>query len=177
MAVSHAKKVEILDLLQNSAATQKAVLLLTTKGAEESLGSEKNTKIRKEARKQGVVIKVIKNTLISKTFTGVPELTGQTYVAFLDQGEQGDEVRVPKTISGLVSKDFKENFLILGSVVNGEFFDSVKTQLLATTPSLDQSISMIAGSINQIATKLALVIKEIPSGVARGVSEVQKIKS
>ena len=177
MAVSRKKKESIYSELKNIAESQKAVLVLTTKGAAVSLNSEYNTNFRKESRKSGVVLQVVKNTIINKVFESVPSLIGQTYLAYLDEGQQGDEIRVPKTVVGLLGKDFKDNFLVLGSVVNGEFYDSEKTKLLAQTPSLEDSMAMVAGSINQIATKLALVIKEIPSSVARGVSEVQKIKS
>jgi large subunit ribosomal protein L10 len=174
MAVSHSQKVTILNTLENQVATQKAVLILSTNGAEATLNSELTTKIRQQARKAGVVIKVVKNTLVSKTFKDLPTLRGQTYIAYLENGELSNEITVPKEIVGIVSKDFKENFLLLGSYINGEYFDVAKTQQLAQTPTLDVSIAKIAGSINQIATKLALVIKEIPSSVARGVSEATK---
>lgn len=177
MAVSHVKKVAILDDLTSNVATQKAVLVLSTNKAEASLNSELNTKIRKEARKNGVILKVIKNTLIKKAFENIPDLVGQTYLAYLENKEESDEITVPKSVVSLVSKDFKENFVILGSVVNGEFLNSAQTVQLSKTPSLQDSMAMVAGSLNQIATRLAIAVKEIPSGVARGVSEVQKIKA
>lgn len=177
MAVSHAQKVTIFQDLKNSVSTQKAVLVLTTRGTEATLNSEKNTQFRQEARKSGVILKVFKNTLIQKTFSNVPDLIGQTYLAYLEDKNQSDEIKVPKSIVGLISKDFKENFIVIGSVVNGEFLDKNQTVQLSKTPSLQDSMAMVAGSLNQIATKLAVVIKEIPSSVARGISEVQKIKS
>jgi large subunit ribosomal protein L10 len=177
MAVSRKKKESIYGELKDSIATQKAVLVLTTKDTAASLNSEYNSNFRKEARKSGVVIQVVKNTLINKAFSSVPSLEGQTYLAYLEDHIPSDEIAVPKAVVGLVGKDFKDNFLIFGSIVNGEFYNTTKTELLASTPSLEESLAMIAGSLNQVATKLALVIKEIPSSVARGVSEVQKIKS
>ena len=156
---------------------QKSILLITTKGAETNLDSSTNTDFRKSSRKEGVVLQVVKNTLINKAFPEVPKLTGQTYIAYLEQEIESDEVKVPKTTIGLLSKDFKEYFEVIGAVVNGEFYDKTKAIQLSKTPSYQDSMSMIAGSLNQVATKLAMSIKEIPSGVARGISEVQKNKS
>lgn len=177
MALTRIQKQEILDDLLSSVATQKSVLLLSTTGTEVSLNSEQNFKIRNQARKNGVILKVVKNTLIKRVFEATPDLVGQTYLAYLENQENSDEIKVPKTVVGMVNKDFKENFIILGSVVNGEFFDSKKTEQLSKTPSLQDSMASVAGSLNQIATKLALAIKEIPSGIARSISEVSKQKS
>jgi len=177
MALTRIQKQEIIDDLLNSVATQKSVLLLTTSGAEASLNSKLNSKIRSEARKNGVILKIVKNTLVKRVFEDTPDLVGQTYLAYLENQENSDEIKVPKSMVGMVNKDFKENFIILGAVVNGEFFDSAKTQQLSKTPSLQDSMSSVAGSLNQIATKLAMAIKEIPAGVARGISEISKQKS
>jgi large subunit ribosomal protein L10 len=177
MAVSRKNKELIFSSLNDSIATQKSVLVLSTNGAAVSLNSEQNTTLRKESRKEGIIIRVIKNTLINKAFPALPQLEGQTYLAFLGEGVESDEIKVPKVVTGLTDKEFKDNFIIIGSIVNGEYFDADKTLQLAKTPSFDDSMAMVAGSLNQIATKLAMVIKEIPAGVARGISEVQKTKS
>ncbi len=174
MAISHNQKVAILDKMSSDVASQKAVMLITTKDAESSLDAQTNVKFRKEARSKGVVVKVVKNTLIKKAFEVVPELTGPTYVAFLENKEESDEVTVPKIICELVKDDFKENFNIIGSVVDSEFLDSAETIVLSKTLTKEESLAQVAGSLNQLATKLAIAINELPSGVVRGVSEYSK---
>ena len=174
MAISHNQKVAILDKLQSDVAPQKAVMLISTADAETPLDATANVKFRKAARAKGVVIKVIKNTLIKKAFETVPELTGPTYVAFLENQEESDEVTVPKVVVDLISEDFKENFSVVGSVVNSEFLDQASTIELSKTSTKEESLAKIAGGINQLATKLAIAINELPSGVVRGVSEYSK---
>lgn len=170
MAVSHAKKVEIVQDLENAVVPQKAVVILTTHGAEQSLDSTANFQARKEARTKGVVLKVVKNTLIKRSFQSVPDLVGPSYLAYLQDSDQSDEVTVPKIIVDIVNKDFKNQFGIVGSVVNGEFYDSAKTEVLSKTPTLQDSMAMLAGALNQLATKIAIGVKEVPTGLARAVS-------
>jgi large subunit ribosomal protein L10 len=174
MAISHLQKVAILDKIQLEVAPQKAVMLITTADAAETLDAVANVTFRKEARSKGVVIKVVKNTLIQKAFAGVPVLVGPTYVAYLEDKDKSDEVTVPKVIADLIEDKFKEKFSVVGSVVNSEFLDQDQTLLLAKTSTKEESLAKIAGAINQLATKLAIAINEIPSGVVRGVSEYSK---
>jgi large subunit ribosomal protein L10 len=177
MAISHQQKVEILDLLSQNVASQKSVLLITTNNAEESLNSELTFQLRKNARNKGIEIKVVKNTLIRKAFESIPELLGPTYLAFMVNKDESDEVSVAKSIVEMVKTDFKTNLSIVGSVVNGEFLDSSRTVILSKTPTKDDSLAMLAGMLNQFAAKIAIGIKEVPSGIGRGISEYSKTLS
>jgi large subunit ribosomal protein L10 len=174
MAVSHQKKQEILELLNTSVSPQKAVVLITTLKAEKSLNAEFNFKVRKAAKASGITLKVVKNTLINKTFESVPNLVGPTYLAFLDEPENSDEVTTPKIMVNLVSKEFKENFNLIGSVVNGEFYNPTLTIQLSKTPSYKDSMAMLAGTLNQITAKLAIGIKEVPGGIARSIQAINQ---
>jgi large subunit ribosomal protein L10 len=177
MAVSHNQKVAILEKLQNDVVTQKSVLLLTTNKAEESLDSELTFKLRKSARDNGIEIKVVKNTLVRKAFDIVPELFGPTYLAFLVNKEESDEVKVAKSIVETIKNDFKSNFSIIGSVVNGEFLDSNRTIQLSKTPSKNDSLATLAGMLNQFSSKIAIGVKEVPAGIGRGISAYSKTLS
>lgn len=173
MAISRKRKTVILDKLNTEVATQKAVLLLTTNNAEKSLDSELTFQIRKQAHDQGIEIKVVKNTLIQKTFSKVPQLVGPTYLAYLINKTESDEVTVPKVIVELVKKEFSKNLNVVGSVINGDFLDVKETNILSKTPSKQDSIAIIAGMLNQSTVKIALTIKEIPSQIVRCVSEIK----
>jgi large subunit ribosomal protein L10 len=177
MAISHQQKVDILEKLQNDVATQKSILLLTTNNAEQSLDSELTFKLRKSGRDVGIQIKVVKNTLIQKAFESVPALVGPTYLAYMVNKEDSDEITVAKSIVNTIKADFKTNVNILGAIVNGEFLDASRTITLSNTPSKLDSLSSIAGMLNSFAAKIATGIKEVPSSVARGVSQYSKTLS
>lgn len=174
MAVTRAKKEQTLNELLTVAAPQKAVVLITTHGTKTTLDSENNFKARKAARSKGVQLKVVKNTLIKQAFAGVPDLEGQTYLAYMTESESTDEVTVPKVIADLLKEDHVDHFDFVGSVVNGEFLDKATTIQLSKTPSYEDSMAMLAGALNQVTAKIAMGVKEIPASVARGVQEYSK---
>jgi len=174
MAISRSKKVTILDILTNNVATQKSVLFLTTRGAENTVDASTNQKFRKAAREKGLMIQMVKNSLLKRVFPQLPELSGQTYLAYMFDGARSDEVSVAKGVVDLVSKSFKVNFDFIGSVVVGEFYDKDQTVKLAKTPTKEESIAMIAGVINKIIARIATGIKEVPASIARGVAEYSK---
>lgn len=168
--------------LADNVTSQKAVVLLNTDGAKTNLSASAAFGLRKQVKEKGISLKVVKNTLIRLAFKdveGFPEnFVGSTYLAFLDNPEGSDEVTVPKAVVEAVSDSFKDNINVLGAVVNNEFYDSSKTVTLSKTPSLQDSMAMLAGTIKQIAGgKIASLVKEIPSKVARVASEYSKTLS
>lgn len=177
MATTRIKKEEITEFLKANVAVQKAVVLLTTKGAEKSLNSEQDTNFRKQARSSGVIVKVVKNTLTKIIFPDVSELTGQTYLAFAEDIQNSDEITVPKIIIKLGTGDFKDNFNVVGAVVNGQFYNSSDAIKLSLVPSKQESMSMVAGTLKALIAKVPTLIKEVSSKLARSVNEVSKQKS
>ena len=169
MAITKIQKHDIVSYLNDNVATQKAVVLITTRDTEATVNADQNFAFRKNCYDQGLSVQVVKNSLIQVAFPAVKDLTGQTYLVFMTDGAKSNEVTAPKVIAKAVEKDFKENFDIIGSVVNGEFYDKASTIALSKVPSFDDSMAMIAGTINQITAKIAVAIKEIPAGIARGV--------
>jgi large subunit ribosomal protein L10 len=169
MAITKTQKHSIVSFLNDNVTTQKAVVLLTTKDTAATVDANQNFAFRKSCYDQGLSVQVVKNSLIQVAFPEVKDLVGQTYVIYMTDGAKSDEVTAPKAIADAVAKDFKDNFDIIGSVVNGEFYDKTATIALSKVSSFNDSMAMIAGSINQITAKIAMAIKEIPTGVARGV--------
>ncbi len=120
------------------------------------------------------MIQMFKNSLIKRVFPQLPELSGQTYLAYMFDTTRSDEVSVAKGIVDLVSKDFKVNFDFIGSVVVGEFYDKALTVKLAKTPTKEESMAVVAGAIKNIIAKIAIGIKEVPASIARGIAEYSK---
>ncbi|MGL4759741.1 MAG: 50S ribosomal protein L10 [Patescibacteria group bacterium] len=176
MAITRIKKESIFSELQNEIASQKAVVLLTSKDSKEALNAMSNTKIRRELRNAGVKVQVIKNTLINKTFSDAPKLIGPTYVTYLVDGSNSDEVTVPKLVAGVL-KEYADNLILLGSVVNGEFYNKAQTIQLANVSTKEESLAKIAGALNQITARIAISVKEVPASIARGVNAYSKTLS
>jgi len=178
MAITKLQKQAILKLLDEEVKPQKSIVFISPSGAEEVLDAEKNVTFRKAAREGGTVIKMVTIKLLQRAFKALPkDLTGQIYLGFLKDKEKSDEVTVPKQIASLIKKDFKSNFQILGSIVNGDFYDAAKTKMLADTPTYQESMSMLAGSISQVISKNARLVSEIPASLARGVKAIEDKKA
>jgi len=180
MAITRKNKEEIVAELEATLESNKAVVLLSTDGAEETLSAIQNTEFRSKAMEGSVKLKVIKNNLVRKALEKfeLPEFMGSTYVAYLTNPENGDEIIVPKvTVNLTKEKDYKKSIKVLGAVVNGEFYDTAKVIELSNVSSFPDSMSMIAGMLEQITAKVARGVKEIPTTVARGVSEAGKTLS
>lgn len=158
-----------MDLLTEQVNPQKSVLFLTTYKSKANLNSELNFSFRRSARNEGIILKVVKNTLIQKAFDNVPELVGPTYIAFMEDKSKSDEIMTAKVVVNLIKKEFQDNFAIIGSVVNGEFLNNPRTIQLSNTSSKEESLAQIAGLLNKITARVAIGVKEIPSSIARGV--------
>lgn len=176
MPITKNKKNQILSFLQDDVNSQQSVVLVGTKGADQTIAAQTNFDLRKQANDAGLKIQVIKNSLLEKNFKDLTKLSGQTYLAFLKDKEETNEVIVPKLFIKILNDGFKDNLKIVGAIINGEFVDANVAQQYADVPTKDESIAKIAGAINSITAKLAMVIKEIPASTARAISEVSKTK-
>lgn len=181
MAISRNQKVETLARLKETVASQKAVVLLTTLDSKETLDASKNVDLRKKSAEKGMKMEIVKNTLIPLAFekTGnIPAITGQTFLVYMKDHEDTDEVTVPKNIVDIIKGDFKDNISVLGAVVGDEFYDKAKTIALSKTLTKADSMAMIAGLLQQIGGgKIATLVQEVPASIARGVKEVANQKS
>jgi ribosomal protein L10 len=161
MAISKTKKNSILNDLQVNVNEQKSVVLVTTKDVEKTVNAKTNFDLRSKANTAGVKVKVIKNSLIEKNFGGVEKLSGQTYVAYLKDKDQTNEVIVPKIFIKMIDTDFKDNFKVVGAIINGEFIDAAEAIKYSNIPTKDESLAMIAGAVNQIAAGIARAVKAV----------------
>ncbi len=72
MAISKTTKNNIFSKLSTQISNQKAILLFTTNDAKETINSTLNYEFRSKARKNGVMVQIVKNTLINKAFPTIP---------------------------------------------------------------------------------------------------------
>jgi ribosomal protein L10 len=161
MAISKSKKDTIVKFLKDEVSSQKSLVLVTTSNTDKTLDAGANFDLRSKSYHQGVKVQVVKNSLISKSFPAVKDLAGQTYLAYLMNAEDTSEVAVPKTFIKLVQTDFKDNFKVVGAIINGEFVDANEAIKYSNIPSKDESLAMIAGAINQIAAGVARAVKAV----------------
>jgi len=134
------------------------------------------TELRAQARKAGVYLKVVKNTLARRAFEGTDYacmsegLTGPLVLA-LSQEDPGSAARVIKDFA----KDHdKLNVTMLA--IGGELLDKSELSTLASIPTYDEAISMLMALMKAPVEKLARTINEVPGKLVRTVAAVKEAK-
>ncbi len=116
------------------------------------------TKLRVELLNNGCEFKVLKNNIIKRAadkagFSDLVEhITGPNAVVMSHE----DSVSAAKTIYEF-AKDHKKLELKVG-VVDGEYMDNDKIQTIATIPSREQLLTMLAGGILEPIKHVAMAI-------------------
>jgi large subunit ribosomal protein L10 len=125
------------------------------------------TELRKQARDQGVYLRVVKNTLAKRAIEGTEfecmqqGLEGPLVLAF-SQEDPGAAARVFKAFA----KDHDKLVTRLVSI-GGELLPAADLERLATLPTLDEARAMLLGVLQAPASKLVRTLAEPAASLAR----------
>ncbi len=166
-----ANKKEIVAELKDSLSDAQLAFVINYEG----LSVAEITELRNRLRPIGATCKITKNTLMNIAIDGdenwqpMQEFLNDA-TAFLLTGEEiGSAVKAYKGFQ----KDTKKTEL-RGGVMEGQALTKEQVEALGDLPSKDELYAKIAGSINALATKLAVGVKEIPNSLARGIKAVSE---
>ena len=151
-----AKKIAV-DEIKGLIEKSKSIVLVDYRGITVS----QDTALRKELRNNGVVYKVIKNTLFKRAceelgITGFDEaLNGTTAFAFGNE----DETAAPR----LIKKSMKEfnSLTIKAGYYNGKAIDEKEVMTLASIPGKEQLVAQLLYVLNAPVASLARAFKAI----------------
>lgn len=135
------------------------------------------TTLRKAARENGVYVKVVRNTLARIAVRGTEfeclsdSLVGPLILAFsLD--DPGAAARLLKGYA----KDF-DKLEVRGLAVGGVAYGANEIDRLASLPTRQQALGMLAGILQAPISKFARTLNEVPTKVARALSAVKDQKA
>ena len=134
------------------------------------------TELRAKARKQGVYMRVVKNTLARKALAGTtfeavgPKLKGPLVLAF-SKDDPGAAARVVKDFAKAHEKLVATLVSLGGQVLPGEQIEKV-----ASLPTREQALSMLLGVLKAPIQKLASTLAEPAAKLARTVAAVRDQK-
>jgi large subunit ribosomal protein L10 len=144
----------------------------------EGLSVAEITELRNRLRPIGGSCKITKNTLMNIAIEG--DENWQPMQQFLNDATAflfvGEEVGAAVKAYKGFQKDSKKTEL-RGGVMEGRALTMQQVEALGDLPSKDQLYAQIAGAINALATKIAVGVKEVPSGLARGIKAVSEKES
>ena len=121
---------------------------------------DKLTAIRKEARNAGVYLHVLKNTLARKAVAGTvfAPLAEQMTGPLIYSASQ-DPVAAAKVINDFAKSNDKVK--IVAGMFNDKLLDVAEVKQLASTPSREELLSMVLGTMLQVPASFARVIAAI----------------
>ena len=132
--------------------------------------------LRTKARESGVYLHVVKNTLAQRAVEGTnfqcltPALVGPLVLGF--------SLEDPGAV-GRVIKDFakdNEKLVVKAIAVGGTLYGAKEIDRLASLPTRDQALAMLAGTLLAPVTKLAATLAEPAAKAARAVKAVADAK-
>jgi len=172
MALNLAQKKEVVAELANVAAKAHSLVAAEYVG----LTVAQLTELRKKARESGVFLKVAKNTLVRRAVEGTEyvnaadKLVGPLVYAF--------SVEDPGAAGRLVKEFAKGNDKLKAKLVaiGGRVYPGSHVDVLASLPTREQALAMLANLLAQPATMLARVLAEPASQMARAIGAVSDQK-
>ncbi|MDX9873838.1 MAG: 50S ribosomal protein L10 [Spongiibacteraceae bacterium] len=135
------------------------------------------TELRKLAREANVYLRVVRNTLASRAVSGTEfecaqdAFKGPTLLGF-SMEDPGAAARIFKEFAKTHSK-----FEVKALAVGGQLLGAEQLDRLATLPTREQALGMLAGVLQAPISKLARTLNEVPSGVARVLAAVRDQKA
>ena len=126
------------------------------------------TKLRADARKNGVTLRVVKNTLVRRAVEG-DQFTGPLVYGF-----SADPVAAAKVIVNF-AKD-NEKLVLKGGAMANYVMDVEAVKNLASMPSRDELLAKLMATMNEPIAKFVRTINEVPARFVRTVAAVRDAK-
>ena len=124
------------------------------------------TQLRAKARKSGLYLRVLKNTLARRAVKGTPfEKLSDAMVGPLMYGIASDPVAGAKVIAEFSKEN--ELFVIKGGAMANTRMSDKDVKALAMLPSREQLIAQLMGTLQAPVAKLARTLNEVPGKFVR----------
>ncbi len=133
------------------------------------------TKLRAQARKSGIYLRVLKNTLVRRAVDGTPfsglagNMTGP-----LVFGISTDPVAAAKVLSDFAKTNDK--FVITAGALPNQVMDAKGIQALASLPSRDELLAKLLGTMQAPVATFVRTLNEVPSSLVRALAAVRDQK-
>ena len=130
------------------------------------LNVERVTQLRSKARKSGVWLRVLKNTLARRAVKGTPfEKLSDQMVGPLMYGISQDPVAGAKVLSEFAKEN--ELFVIKAGAMPNAVMSAQDIKALSQLPSREELLSKLLGTMQAPVAKLVRTMNEVPSKFVR----------
>jgi large subunit ribosomal protein L10 len=130
------------------------------------LDVERITQLRSKARKSGVYLRVLKNTLARRAVQGTPfAKLSEQMIGPLMYGISTDPVAGAKVLSEFAKEN--ELFVIKAGAMPNAVMSAQDIKALAQLPSREELIATLLGTLQAPMTKLVRTMNEVPGRFVR----------
>ena len=171
MGMNRQQKAAMVEEVSALVAGAQAIIVAEYRG----LDVEAVTRLRKQARSQGVRLRVLKNTLARRAVNDTPFAgLAEKLVGPLMYGFSADPVAAAKVMAGF-AKD-NDKLVVKFVSVGGQLLGAGDIERLASLPTRDQALAMLLGVMKAPIEKLARTINEVPGKLVRTVAAIRDQK-
>ncbi len=152
-------------------AKAKAIVVAEYRGLE--VGSM--TELRRQARKSGVYLRVLKNTLARRAVAGTPfEKLSDQMVGPLVYGISSDPVSPAKVLNDFAKVN--EKLVIRAGAMPDTVFSPKEVKALAAMPSREELLAKLLGTMQAPVAQFVRTLNEVPSRFVRTLAAVREAK-
>ena len=133
------------------------------------------TKLRKQARGEGVQLRVLKNTLARRAFSGTAFAgLSDKLVGPLVYGFSADPVAAAKVLAAF-AKD-NDKLVLKGGAMPNFVMDEAGVKSLATMPSREELLARLMATMQAPIGQFVRTLNEVPARLARTLAAVRDAK-
>ena len=164
------KKAVVAEVNKQIAGAQ-AVVLAENRG----IGVSEMTALRVQARKSGVYLRVLKNTLVRRAVDGTAfsDLANEM-VGPIVYGISTDPVAVAKVLNDFAKSNDK--FVIKSGAMPNKVMSASNIAALASLPSREELLARLLGTMQAPIAKFVRTLNEVPTKFVRGLAAVRDQK-
>ena len=169
--ISRDKKGEIIAQMRDRLVAAQALVIAENAG----LTAAQMAQLRINTKEVGGSAQVVKNTLAKRACDGTPfAAAAAQFSGPLIYGVGEDSAQLAKVFADMAKKNDK--LIIRGGALQNEALDAEGVRALASLPSREQLLAMVAAVCAAPMTYLARALNEVPSSLARALGEAARKK-
>ncbi|MFU0842170.1 MAG: 50S ribosomal protein L10 [Burkholderia sp.] len=171
MGLNRQDKAAVIEEVSGIAAKSSTLVIAEYRG----LSVEAVTKLRAEARKNAVTLRVAKNTLVRRAVKDTEfDVLADQFSGPLVYAFSADPVAPAKVLVNF-AKD-NEQLVIRAGAMSGSVLDLNAIKQLATMPSRDELLAKLMATMNEPIAKFVRTLNEVPARFVRTVAAVRDAK-
>lgn len=171
MSLNRTEKAAVIEEVSAQVAQAQSMVVAEYRG----LDVASVTVLRKQAREQGVYLRVLKNTLARRAIAGTPfEGLSSGLTGPLIYGISADPVAAAKVLADFAKSN--PNLVLKAGALPNSVMDVNGVKALASLPSREELLSKLLGTMQAPIAQFVRTLNEVPTKFVRGLAAVRDQK-